>query len=75
MVCRGGDCHPCAVKCSPANCLIPSINVMAMGSGGTRVGWNGKEGDLNLKEEVDLNLVVVDMDLMEVHLRVRWMDG
>ena len=48
---------------------------MVMGSGGTRVGWNGKEGDLNLKEEVDLNFVVVDLDLMEVHLRVRWMEG
>ena len=66
MVCCGGGCHPCAMKCSTAFCLISSINVVAMGSGGTRVGWKEKEVDSNLKEEV--NMVEVDLNLMEVLL-------
>ena len=47
------------MKCSTAFCLISSINVVAMGSGGTRVGWKEKEVDSNLKEEVELNLMEV----------------
>ena len=47
------------MKCSTAYCLISSINVVAMGSGGTRVGWKEKEVDSNLKEEVELNMVEV----------------
>ena len=46
MVCCGGGGHPCAVKCSPANCLISSINVVAMGSRGIRMGWKGKRWTL-----------------------------
>ena len=33
--------------------------MVAMGSGGTRVGWKEKEVDSNLKEEVELNLMEV----------------
>ena len=56
------------MKCSTAFCLISSINVVAMGSGGTRVGWKEKEVDSNLKEEVELNMGEVDLNLMEVLL-------
>ena len=40
-VCSGGGCHPCIVKCSSANWLIPSINAVAV-----RMGKKGKQSRL-----------------------------